>query len=144
MNRGVARRTLNELDGARVDMTMVTRLMPSTPDPYEMLAIIDEAAGRLDSALKSADKAISMSPKNADLYALRALVLFRKKDLGGANRDVAKSLSLDPRNAKALFVKYRIRSGDTSPTVFQPQGDRKAPSAQITIQQRQMRKGIGR
>jgi tetratricopeptide (TPR) repeat protein len=138
-NRGILRRVLKDLTGAKEDLDRVIQLMPEQGDPYEARAFVEEEQGQFDAAIADLTKAISIDPKAARLYAGRAWMHVRKGDFAGAEPDVQKTLSLDPKNEQALFIRRRINAKDSSAIELRPSGVFAPPSFAVTKRQTELR-----
>jgi tetratricopeptide (TPR) repeat protein len=83
-------RLATDLEGARSAAAQAERLLPGRPAPSVVLARAALAAGKVDDALKSFDKALSIDPRAAD-HPLALLDLARARRRAGRLDDALSS-----------------------------------------------------
>ena len=91
--RGVAQSQSGAVDAALTTFTELTRDYPELPEPYNNLAVLHAAAGRLDDARGALETALRLSPGYATAYQNLGDVHVRL-----AARAWQRALELDPAN----------------------------------------------
>ncbi len=110
---------ISEFTKAEQDARSAMRLLPASPAGLYQLAIAEQGAGRLDSAVIHFSEVIHQAP-TVDAYYRKAQVLQLQGQLAGANSAVDKALVLEnsagPTSARLHRVKGELAAmaGDTA------------------------------
>ncbi len=91
--KGVAQSQSNQPDAASATFTALTQEFPELPEPYNNLAVLEAAAGRLDAARAALETAVRLSPGYATAQQNLGDVYARL-----AGRAWSRALELDPAN----------------------------------------------
>lgn len=91
--KGVAQSQSGQSDAASATFTALTRDFPELPEPYNNLAVLEAAAGRLDAARAALETALRLNPGYATAQQNLGDVYARL-----AGRAWARALELDPAN----------------------------------------------
>jgi tetratricopeptide (TPR) repeat protein len=104
-NRGIARHTKGDNDGAIADYTEAIRLNPKDAVAYDNRGTAWRDKGDLDRALADYNQAIQLNPNNAIAHNNRGNVRHERGDDKTAAADYTEAIRLDPEYA----VAYRNR-----------------------------------
>ena len=108
LDRGLALRVKNDLDGAIAEYSEAIRLDPTIGIAFGGRAMAWAAKGEHQKAIVDFDEAIRLSPGVVNLYMNRGIAWQNKKELNKAFADFNKAIELAPENA-ICFVAARHR-----------------------------------
>lgn len=100
--KGVAQSQRGQTDAASATFSALTQDYPELPEPYNNLAVLHAAAGRLDAARAALETALRLSPGYATAHQNLGDIYARL-----AGKAWARALELDPSNP-ALRPKLQI------------------------------------
>jgi tetratricopeptide (TPR) repeat protein len=95
-NRGVARKTKGNLDGAIEDYNQAIGLKPDSAEVYGNRGKAHQAKSNLNGAIEDFDQAIRLKPDYADAFNDRGVVRGDQGDLDGALQDYNEAIRLKP------------------------------------------------
>jgi lipoprotein NlpI len=110
-NRGNAKDSENNLDGAIADYTQALTLNPKLGAAYAKRGFARQTKGDADGALDDYAQAIILNPTMAVAYYNRGLIKVQKGDLEGAIDDSTTAISLEPKNGAAYCNRGLARFG---------------------------------
>jgi lipoprotein NlpI len=110
-NRGNAKNTEGNLDGAIADYTQALVLNPKIALAYCNRGFARQSKGDPDGALADYAQAVALNPKMAVAFYNRGLIKEQKGDLDGAVADSTRAIDLDPKNAQAYCNRGLARLG---------------------------------
>ena len=93
-DRGIAKHTKGDLDGAIADFSKAIELKPTDAIAYCNRGIAKEKKGDLDGAIADYSKAIELHPKYAAAYLHRSVAKKKKGDQVGADADYVEAAKL--------------------------------------------------
>jgi tetratricopeptide (TPR) repeat protein len=108
-NRGYARQTQRDLDGAMTEYGKAIRLNPNSAEAYIGRGSVRIDMGDLDGAIADYDRAIQIEPNNINAYFGRSLARYSKSDLDGAIADYDQTIRLEPTYSDAYFNRGLVR-----------------------------------
>ncbi|KAB2965076.1 MAG: tetratricopeptide repeat protein, partial [Thermoanaerobaculia bacterium] len=118
-NLGNALRELGRPDAAAAAYRRAIDLVPSYPDPWNGLAVLEIAAGDPAAALPVLDRALALAPMQHESLLNRAIAYQMLGDSGRASADLEQFLLRtqgDPRysasRAAALRMRAALRGAD--------------------------------
>jgi tetratricopeptide (TPR) repeat protein len=113
-NRGNARRTKGDVEGALRDYTEAIQLKPDFAEAYNNRGNARRAKGDAEGALQDYTEAIRLKPDLAKAYNNRGVTRRAKGDAEGALQDYTEAIQLKPDYAKAYNNrgKARLAKGD--------------------------------
>ncbi len=119
----------DRLDDA--EKTYLAAIRAGAPQAQVWLTVSEKmrAAGRLDTALGYAERAISLQPAKAAGYVARALVHVETGEMERSNADLRKALELSPYNTTAWNL---LMTGSKQP----------ADSPDVALLERRIREGV--
>ena len=79
------------------------------PDNWIALATVYMRQGRMEAALKAADRAIELDPKRGDLREVRAKIFRANGDISDARLEFQRALALDPGSPDARSGLFSLR-----------------------------------
>jgi tetratricopeptide (TPR) repeat protein len=97
------------LTEAEHEYNEVLKVERNDPDNWMGLATVYMRQGRMEEALKTADRAVELDPKRADLRATRAQILRAKGDRSDARLEFRRALVLDPGSTEARSGLFSLR-----------------------------------
>ena len=100
-NRGIAKHTKNDLEGAIQDYDEAIRLNPQEANTYNNRGLAKFAKNDLEGAIQDYDEGIRLNPQEANAYSNRGIAKFAKNDLEGAIQDYDEGIRLNPQDATA-------------------------------------------
>jgi len=109
INRGNARQTRGDLDGALADYNEALRLQPDASAVYNDRGTVRRAQGDAAGALADFTHALQLNPDHANAYANRGNARQAMGDLGGALADFNHALRLNPEDARTYFNRGNAR-----------------------------------
>jgi len=107
-DRGTARQSKGDSDGALADYTQALALNPKMADAFYNRGLIKMQKGDLDGAVADDTEAINLDPKNGQAYGKRGLALFGKGSLDEALADLRQFCVLAPRDNGADVARLYI------------------------------------
>jgi tetratricopeptide (TPR) repeat protein len=113
-NRGLARQTKGDLNGAIADYTQAVSLDPKNVQAYSRRGLAREARKDWDGAIADYSQVLSLAPRKADAYSNRGFVKQTKGDLDGAIADYSQALLIDPKISVAYYNLglIKVQKGD--------------------------------
>ncbi len=87
----------------------VLKVERNDPDNWMGLATVYLRQGRIEEALKAADRAVELDPKRADLRATRAQILRASGNMSDARLEFQRALVLDPDSTDARSGLFSLR-----------------------------------
>ena len=97
LNRGIAKRELDDIEGSLTDLNTAIELEPEETWFYTELAWTHYAAGNVDEAISTFTRAIEIDPGDPESYYQRAnFFYYDLEDLGAALEDYNKAIELEP------------------------------------------------
>jgi tetratricopeptide (TPR) repeat protein len=102
-NRGLARYSKGDLEGAARDYDQATRLKPDYAEAFYGRGLAGYGKGDLDGALQDYERAIRLKPEYAEAICDRGLVRYGKGNLEGALQDYERTIHLKPDYAIAFY-----------------------------------------
>jgi tetratricopeptide (TPR) repeat protein len=124
--RGIARLSLGEIDGAMADFNGVITAEPTMGEAYRNRAAARCMKAELDGALADLEKAIQYEPKPADAFTMRGYVHFLLGHWDEAESDLGSSIRLAPPGNEAHrtrgWVRLAKRNWDGAEEDFQAAG----------------------
>jgi tetratricopeptide (TPR) repeat protein len=109
-NRGNARKTKGDLDGAIADYDEAIRLQPDIPQAFHNRGLARRAQGDLDGAIADYDEAIRLKPDHAGAFVNRASARADIGDLDGRLADYNQAIRLRPEFAEAFYGRANARA----------------------------------
>jgi tetratricopeptide (TPR) repeat protein/predicted Ser/Thr protein kinase len=100
-NRGLARHSKGDLDGAIADQSHALKHDPKFVDAWVNRGTARMAKGDLDGAMADYTRALELDPKQVNAWNNRGIARKDKGDLDGAIEDYTRALELDPKYAPA-------------------------------------------
>lgn len=115
-NRAVAKRALDNLDGAIADYNQAIELNPQHAPAYNNRGIAKYHSGDYQGAITDFDQAINLNPHAAEVYNNRGMAKFNSSDLNEAVADFSQAIGLNPQYALAYYHRglVRLDSGDAT------------------------------
>ena len=95
--------------GAEGELRRALELDPGKPTPHQWYAILLEATGRSDEAVKEAHRAVELAPEDAHVRAGLGYRLYWARRYDEAVTELAESLKLDPTLEAAQYFIGRAR-----------------------------------
>lgn len=109
-NRGIARYSQGDLDGAFTDYNQAIVLNPKYSGAYYNRGIVFNNAGQFENAMEDYSKAICLNPNFASSYVARGIIeMDITKDYPSALKDYAKALEINPSSAQAYYNRGLLR-----------------------------------
>lgn len=111
INRASLRYFIGDFEGAKADLAEGLILNPNEPNAYNVLGLIAEKQGKLDSAFYYVDIALNLSNNEPYFLNNRGYFHLQKGDLEAAEKDINRSIRLDAdnpwayRNKGLLYMK---------------------------------------
>jgi hypothetical protein len=99
-NRGIAKQTIGDLDGAISDFTEAIHLRPEFAAAYNNRGVAKLANRDWDGAIVDYSKAIELKPDYAKAYKNRSIAKRTKGDYDGAHADYVKCEELEAASSK--------------------------------------------
>jgi tetratricopeptide (TPR) repeat protein len=99
----------DRLTEAEHEYNEVLKVERNDPDNWMGLATVYMRQGRMDEALKAADRAVELDPKRADLRATRAQILRASGNISDARLEFQRALVLDPDSTDARSGLFSLR-----------------------------------
>jgi tetratricopeptide (TPR) repeat protein len=102
-NRGIARRTLGDFEGAIGDYDQAIALDPDYADAYYNRANARRHQGDVEGVIADFGQVIALEPDAADAYLNRGFARYERGDLQEAIADFGAVIALDPAYARAYW-----------------------------------------
>jgi tetratricopeptide (TPR) repeat protein len=99
----------DRLTEAEHEYNEVLKVERNDPDNWMGLATVYMRQGRMEEALKAADRAVELDPKRADLRATRAQILRASGNISDARLEFQRALVLDPDSTDARSGLFSLR-----------------------------------
>ena len=109
VNRGVARKSKGDLEGAIQDYNEAIRLDPNDADSFNNRGNARKIQGDADGALLDFNEAIRLKPDYAFAFHGRGVTLYGKGDMNGALLDYNEAIRLKPDYPNAFYVRALAR-----------------------------------
>ena len=109
VNRGVARKSKGDLEGAIQDYNEAIRLDPNDADSFNNRGNARKIQGDADGALLDFNEAIRLKPDYAFAFHGRGVTLYGKGDMNGALLDFNEAIRLKPNYPNAFYVRAMTR-----------------------------------
>jgi tetratricopeptide (TPR) repeat protein/DNA-directed RNA polymerase subunit RPC12/RpoP len=126
-NRGTAKETKGDLDGAIADYNRAIELDPKLAQAYNNRGRCKEAKGDLDAAIADHNRAIELDPTYASAYNQRGNAKEAKGDPDGAIADYNRAIELDPK----LTIAYNNRGNAEKKLSGSPSRSAEMPSVPL-------------
>jgi tetratricopeptide (TPR) repeat protein len=114
-NRGIAKYSKGDMDGALADYNKAVDLDPRYSGAFYNRGIVFNNTGRYDEAVNDYSKAISLNPGFATCYVARGIIEMDVfKNYFSALDDYTDAISINPGNAQAYYNRgiLRLRMND--------------------------------
>jgi tetratricopeptide (TPR) repeat protein len=98
VNRASLRYFIGDYEGAKADLSEGLILDPNEPNAYNVLGLIAEKEGKLDSAFYYVEKALQLKPNEPYFLNNRGYYHLKEGNLQEAEKDINRSIRLDADN----------------------------------------------
>ncbi|MDC1369132.1 CHAT domain-containing protein [Cyclobacteriaceae bacterium] len=103
LDRGYARYSVGDLEGAKNDYLQVIKIEPLNDWAYYNLAFTTYELGEINKAIDALEKAISLNKLNSEYYRLSGLIKQNQGNFNDAIKDYNISLKIEPENIQTYF-----------------------------------------
>lgn len=114
-NRGIAKFSMGNIDGALTDYNQAITLNPQYSGAYYNRGIVYYNTGKYENAIEDYSKGISLNPDFASCYVARGIIeMDVLKNYTSALNDYTRAIKINPLNARAYYNRgiLRLRMND--------------------------------
>lgn len=107
--RALAKRGLQDVDGASVDIARALELDPNNAEAHRVRSMVKRSRNDHAGALADATRAVELAPNNFRTYLTRGVARENLKDLNGALADYNRSIEINPDYAMSYLYRGTVR-----------------------------------